>query len=365
MPDTVKQQMLAQQIIQTCYGDPEMQAFELGGNSMKTVNILRGFALGGALLAAAGLALPTALEAKELRGWNIHVPDYPVSHGMEQFIAEVAEKTDGRLSGKVFHGGVLGSQPDAIEQVRLGAIDFAVFSLGPMGQAVPETNVVSLPFIFKSIDQMYRLMDGAAGEAIGKGMEAKGIVALGWYDAGARSFYNSVKPINKPEDVGGMKVRVMNNDLFVGMIESMGGNATPMAFAEVYQSLKTGVVDGAENNPPSYESTNHFEVAKYYSISEHLIIPECLCMSKKTWDGLSAEDQKVLKEAGHASALKQRELWQARERKSMDAVVAGGTVVNQIADKAPFQNAMGAVYDQFLEQNPDLTELVNLIRNAD
>lgn len=321
-------------------------------------------AVTGAVLATAAVGTAPA-EAKDWRGWNIHVVDYPVSHGMEQFMAEVTEKTDGRLKGKIFHGGVLGSQPDAIEQIRLGAIDFGVFSLGPMGQAVPETNVVSLPFIFKNIDQMYRLMDGEAGDAIGKGLEKKGIVALGWYDAGARSFYNSKKPINSPDDVKGLKVRVMNNDLFVGMIESMGGNATPMAFAEVYQSLKTGVVDGAENNPPSYESTNHFEVAKFYSISEHLIIPECLCMSKKAWDALSAEDQAIVKAAGRASADAQRKLWQAREKKSMEAVVAGGTTVNQIADKAPFQAAMSAVYDSFLAANPDLTDLVNMIRNAD
>lgn len=315
------------------------------------------FAVGGPALAPA--------EAKEWRGWNIHVEDYPVSHGMESFMAEVKEKSGGRLTGKIFHAGVLGSQPDAIEQVRLGIIDFGVFSLGPMGQVVPETNVVSLPFIFKSVDQMYDLMDGAAGEAIGEGLEKKGLIALGWYDAGARSFYNSQKPINAPDDVKGMKVRVMNNDLFVGMIESLGGNATPMAFAEVYQSLKTGVVDGAENNPPSYESTNHFEVAKYYSISEHLIIPECLCMSKKTWDTLSAEDQEILKAAGKASADLQRKLWRERETKSMETVVAGGTEVNQIADKAPFQDAMSPVYDVFLKANPDLTDLVNLIRNAD
>ncbi len=326
---------------------------------------LKAFTVGAAVMVATGVSFAAPLEARELRGWNIHVVDYPVSHGMEQFVADIAEKTDGQVTGKVFHAGVLGSQPDAIEQVRLGALDFGVFSLGPMGQAVPETNVVSLPFIFKSIDQMYRLMDGEAGKAIGEGMMKKGIVPLGWYDAGARSFYNSIKPINAPADVEGMKVRVMNNDLFVGMIESLGGNATPMAFAEVYQSIKTGVVDGAENNPPSYESTSHFEVAKYYSISEHLIIPECLCMSKKTWDSLSAEDQAIVKEAGHASALKQRELWQARERKSMETVVAGGTEVNQIADKAPFQAAMASVYDAFLEKNPELSDLVNLIRTAE
>lgn len=329
---------------------------------MNAFTATRGLALGGLMALALGAG---AAQAQNLRGWNIHVEDYPVSHGMEKFIADVSEGTDGRITGKVFHGGVLGSQPDAIEQVRLGAIDFGVFSLGPMGQAVPEANVVSLPFIFKSIDQMYRLMDGAAGDAIDAGLQKKGIVALGWYDAGARSFYNSQHPINTPDDVKGMKVRVMNNDLFVGMINSMGGNATPMAFAEVYQSLKTGVVDGAENNPPSYESTSHYEVAKYYSISEHLIIPECLCMSKRTWDKLSAEDQAVVKAAGRASADHQRELWQAREKKSMETVIAGGTEVNQIADKAPFQAAMASVYDSFLKDNPELTDLVNLIRNAD
>ncbi|WP_289034601.1 TRAP transporter substrate-binding protein [uncultured Roseibium sp.] len=318
---------------------------------------------------AVALAVPfaavSAAQAVEWRGWNIHVDDYPVSHGMESFMKEVSEKTDGRITGKVYHSGVLGSQPDAIEQVRLGIINFGVFSLGPMGQAVPEANVVSLPFIFKSVDQMYRLMDGEAGAAIDAGLQRKGIVALGWYDAGARSFYNSQKPINTPADVEGLKVRVMNNDLFVGMIESLGGNATPMAFAEVYQSLKTGVVDGAENNPPSYESTNHYEVAKYYSISEHLIIPECLCMSKVTFDALSAEDQAIVLEAGKASAELERKLWGEREKKSMETVLAGGTQVNQIADKAPFQNAMSPVYDSFLEDNPDLTDLVNLIRNAD
>ncbi len=334
---------------------------------MRFLELTRRSALIGAtaLAFAATVAATAPAAAKDLRGWNIHVVDYPVSHGMEKFMAEVTEKTEGRVKGKIFHGGVLGSQPDAIEQVRLGAIDFGVFSLGPMGQAVPETNVVSLPFIFKSVSQMYRLMDGEVGEEIGKGLEKKGIIALGFYDAGARSFYNSKKPINAPDDVKGMKVRVMNNDLFVGMIESLGGNATPMAFAEVYQSLKTGVVDGAENNPPSYESTNHFEVAKYYSISEHLIIPECLCMSKKTWDTLSAEDQAIIKAAGKASTDYQRKLWQEREKKSMEKVVSGGTTVNQIADKAPFQSAMSAVYDKFLEDNPDLTKLVNMIRNAD
>ncbi|MEH6831083.1 MAG: TRAP transporter substrate-binding protein [Sulfitobacter sp.] len=315
--------------------------------------------------AATFAAMPLAAEAKDWRGWNIHVVDYPVSHGMEAFMAEVTKKTDGEIKGKVFHAGVLGSQPDAIEQLRLGIMDFGVFSLGPMGQAVPATNVVSLPFVFKSVPQMYKLMDGEPGKALGAALEEKGIVALGYHDAGARSFYNSIKPINTPADVEGMKVRVMNNDLFVGMIESMGGNATPMAFAEVYQSIKTGVVDGAENNPPSYESTSHFEVAKYYSLTQHLIIPECLCMSKKTFDGLTAEQQEVVKAAGKASTDLQRKLWGEREAASMKIIMDGGVEVNEIADKAAFQAAMAPVYEKYLAANPEMTDLVNLFRNAD
>lgn len=326
---------------------------------MKHTFTLRGAILGSCLAVAA-----TSVAAQELRGWNIHVEDYPVSIAMESFAAEVAERTGGELTAKTFHNGVLGSQPDAIEQIRLGVLDFGEFSLGPMGTSIPETNVVSLPFIFPSIPAMYEMMDGEVGDAIGAGMIERGIVPLGWYDAGARSFYNSVRPINTPADVEGLKIRVMSNDLFVAMVESMDGNATPMAFAEVYQSIQTGVVDGAENNPPSYESTSHYEVAKYYSLTEHLIIPECLCMSKIAFDKLTPEQQTIVMEAGRASAELQRELWQAREAASMEIVQAGGTTVNTIADKGPFQEAMAPVYDKFLADNPELTDLVNLIRDA-
>ncbi len=313
----------------------------------------------------AALALGSAVAAEEWRGWNIHVEDYPVSHGMEHFAKLVADRTGGDLTARTYHSGVLGSQPDAIEQLRLGVIDFGVFNLGPMGQAVPEANVTLLPFIFKDVPTMYRLMDGELGEAIGEGMRERGIVPVGWYAAGARSFYNGEAPIETPEDVAGMKVRVMNNDLFVGMIEAMGGNATPMDFAEVYQSLRTGVVDGAENNPPSYESTNHFEVAKYYSLTEHLIIPECLCISLKAWDGLTPEQQEIVSAAGQESAIYQRELWDEREAASLEKLKGAGVEVNEIADKAAFQAAMTPVYDSYVADNPDMASLVELVRSSE
>ena len=207
-------------------------------------------------------AVSVPVQAKEWRGWNIHVAGYPNTVALDKFAELLKEKSNGRMTLKMYHAGTLGSQPDAIEQVRLGGLEIANFSMGPMGPIVPEANVVSLPFIFKSHDQMWRALEGKAGEMINAGMAKKGLISLAYYDAGSRSFYNSKKPIKTPADVVGMKIRVMNNDLYSGMINALGGNPSPMAFSEVYQSLKTGVVDGAENNWPSYESTGHFEVAK-------------------------------------------------------------------------------------------------------
>ncbi|WP_420566109.1 TRAP transporter substrate-binding protein [Thalassobaculum sp.] len=317
-------------------------------------------ATAAAVVVAAGLA--GAAQAAEWKGWNIHVPDYPNTVAMDKFADLLAKNSDGRITLKMFHGGVLGSQPDAIEQLRIGAIEIGNFNLGPIGPVAPEANVVSLPFIFKDQDHMHRAMDGAPGEQISAGMEKVGIVALAWYDSGARSFYNTKKPINKPEDVAGMKVRVMNNDLYSGMISAMGGNPSPMAFSEVYQSLKTGVVDGAENNWPSYESTGHFEVAGYYSMSEHLIIPECVCINADVYNGLSDADKEIVRNAARESAVLQRELWAKRAEASREKVIKAGVKFNDIADKKAFQDAMKPVYAKFLESNPDLKPLVEAIQ---
>ena len=320
------------------------------------------------ILAIAATALvigfSVSVQAKEWRGWNIHVAGYPNTVGMDKFAELLKEKSGGKLSVKMYHSGTLGSQPDAIEQLRIGGIEIGNFNLGPLGPIVPEANVVSLPFIFKDVDHMWRVLDGKAGDIINEGMTKFGIVPLAWYDAGARSFYNSIKPIMKPEDVVGMKVRVMNNDLYSGMIAALGGNPSPMAFAEVYQSLKTGVVDGAENNWPSYESTGHFEVAQFYSMSQHLIIPETLCINAKVWQGLSPEEQKIVKEAAVESAMLQRKLWKEREKASEEKVIAGGVQFNEIPDKSGFQAAMKPVYEKFLKDNPNLKTLVETIQNT-
>jgi tripartite ATP-independent transporter DctP family solute receptor len=211
---------------------------------------------------------------------------------------------------------------------------------------------------------MHKVMDGPIGEEFAAAMADKGLVALAWYDSGSRSFYNTKRPIQTPEDVKGMKLRVMNNDLFVGMVEALGGNATPLPYGEVYQSLKTGVIDGAENNWPSYESSNHFEVAQYYSTSDHLILPECFCVNKKVWDALPDADQTIIKTAARESADMQRKLWAEREEVSRKKVEAAGIKFNDITDKAAFQKAMEPVYEKFVTANPDLKDLIEKIRAA-
>ncbi|MFD0915206.1 TRAP transporter substrate-binding protein [Pseudahrensia aquimaris] len=316
----------------------------------------------GAMAAVLAVTAAGSALAADWRGWNIHPEGYPNTVALEQFAKDAEAATEGRVKMQVFNGGVLGSQPDAIEQIQAGAIDFANFNMGPMGPIVPLTNILSLPFLFTGVDQMHRAMDGAAGDAFDAAMQEKGIVALAWYDSGSRSLYNSKKPITQPADVEGMKFRVMNNQLFVDMIGAMGGNGTPMAFSEVFQSLKTGVIDGAENNYPSYESTNHFEAAKFYSITEHLIIPECVCVAKASWDKLSAEDQAAVKKAARDSAQTQRRLWAEREKASRKMVEAGGATVNEVADKAAFQAAMQPVYENYLKENPDQADFIKQIQ---
>lgn len=326
---------------------------------MKLGHVLRSTFFVGAV---AGIAMATQASAVTWRGWNIHGPGYPNTVAMHDFAKAVTAKTDGRIKATVYDNGVLGDQPDAIEQTRSGALNFANFNMGPMGPIVPMTNVLSLPFLFNGVEQMHHVMDGKIGQEFSDALAKKGLVALSWFDSGARSMYNTKRPITKPSDVKGLKIRVMNNDLYVQMIDAMGGNATPMAFGEVYQALKTGVIDGAENNYPSYDETNHFEVAKYYSTTDHLIIPECLCIAKASWDALSAGDQKIVRQAAIDAAIEQRKLWAQDSAKAKKAVEAGGAKINVIKNLKPFQDAMKPIYTKFFEKNPSLKPLVEQIR---
>jgi len=327
---------------------------------MTFTSMLRSAALAGAVLA---VAISSQASAKNWRGWNIHAPGYPNTVALEHFAKAVTEKTNGELTLKVYNNGVLGNQPDAIEQTRNGALDFANFNLGPMGPIVPMTNVVSLPFLFSSEEQMHHVMDGKVGREFSDAMEKKGLLALSYFDSGSRSIFNNVRPIMTPADVKGMKVRVMNNQLYVDMMAALGGNATPLAMSEVYPSLKTGVVDGAENNYPTYDEYKLDEVAKYYSTTKHLIIPECLCVSKASWDALTPEAQAIVRQAAIDAAVEQRKLWAAASEKAKMDVIAHGAKVNEITDLTPFQDAMAPVYAKFYKDFPDLKAVVEEVRS--
>ena len=229
-----------------------------------------------------------------------------------------------------------------------------------MNNIVPETIVPALPFLFRSEEHMHAVLDGPVGEKILAAMEDQGMVGLAFYDSGARSMYAATKPIKSLADVHGMKIRVQQSDLFVAMVEALGANPTPMPYGEVYTALKTGLVDAAENNYPSYESSRHFEVAKFYSKTEHSMAPEVLLFSKKVWDTLSAQEQQVIRQAAKESVAYMRKLWDERETKALQVVTAGGAQIIEV-DKASFQAAMKPVYDKFLK-DPKLQDMVKRIQ---
>ncbi|SDQ16846.1 TRAP transporter substrate-binding protein [Pseudovibrio sp. Tun.PSC04-5.I4] len=312
-------------------------------------------------LALTGVA--TVAVAENYRGWNTHSPEYPVSVAMDHFGDLVAERTNDRIILKTYHSAQLGEGEFATEQLQFGALDFGIFSLAPMNNTVKETAVTSLPYAFKSVEHSFRVLEGEIGAEIGKAMEEFNMVPLSWFSGGSRSFYANT-PLNSLEDVKGLKFRVQNSEINVAMVEALGANATPLPFGEVYTALQSGVVDGAENNWPSYESTNHFEVAKYYILDQHTIVPEGIIFSKSTWDAFSAEDQAIIKTAAQEAAIYQRELWAVREKKSEQIVRDAGSIIVELDDKTPFIKAMAPVYEKFAS-DPVIKDLLMRIQAVD
>ncbi|WP_375259705.1 TRAP transporter substrate-binding protein [Citreimonas sp.] len=311
----------------------------------------------------AGTALTGAATACEvtLRSSDTHPEGYPTVMAVEAMGEMIEERTDGRICVEVFHSAQLGQEKDTIEQTQFGVIDLNRVSMGPFNNIIEETQVVSLPYIFRSVDHMHKVMDGEIGDEILAAFEDHDLVGLAYYDGGSRSFYNSEKPIQSIDDLAGMKFRVMQSDIFVDMVDALGANATPMPYGEVYSSIQTGVIDGAENNWPSYESSGHYEVAKYYTLDQHLIVPEVLVMSKMSWDKLSPEDQEIVRQAAKESVPIMREAWQAREAESEQLVRDAGVEVITDIDKTPFMDAMKPVYDKHVTSET-LKDLVSRIQ---
>jgi tripartite ATP-independent transporter DctP family solute receptor len=320
---------------------------------------MRSISLGLVLAVAVGIAGSAA--AKELRGTDTHALDYPTSQALVYWGKLIQERTQGRHSVKLYLLDELGGEKETIAQTQKGTLDFTRVDLAPLNNTVPETAIPALPYLFRSVAHMRKAMDGPVGDEILKAMEPYGWIGLAYYDAGARSFYNTKRPIRTPADLRDLKLRVPQSDLFVAMMQALGATATPMAFGEVFAALKAGVVDGAENNWPSYEETKHYEVAKYYSIDEHSLVPGGLIFSKKVWDTLSPEDQHIIRQAAKESMVYERKLWDARELQSRAIVEKAGCIINDVPDKQPFSAAMTPVYDKFVA-TPTLKDLVKRIQ---
>ncbi len=316
-----------------------------------------------ALLAGGPTSGPAQAQEVTLRSADIHPDGYPTVEAVKFFGELVKERTNGRIAVQVFHSAQLGQEKETIEQTRFGVIDLNRVNMGPFNNLVPATVVPALPFIFRDTAHMRAVMDGPVGEEILKSFEPLGLVGLAFYDSGARSFYNSKHPIRTLDDMKGLKVRVIQSDLFLDMVNALGANATPMPPGEVYSALQTGVVDGAENNWPSYESFRHFEVAKYYSITQHSLSPEVFVMSKTSFDRLSPEDQQIVRAAAKESVARMRELWEARENEAEAKVRAAGIEANEV-DKAPFVAAMQPIYEKYAG-TPELKAMVEAIRTTE
>ncbi|XDA97627.1 TRAP transporter substrate-binding protein [Sulfitobacter sp. LCG007] len=317
-----------------------------------------------ALLATSALATAAAACEVTLRSSDTHPDGYPTVEGVKAMGKALEESTGGRICIEVFHSAQLGEEKDTIEQTQFGVIDLNRVSMGPFNNIIPETQVPSLPYIFKSTDHMHKVMDGDVGQEILAAFSDHDLIGLAFYDGGSRSFYNSQKPITSIEDLSGMKFRVMQSDMFVDMVSALGANATPMPYGEVYSSIQTGVIDGAENNWPSYDTSGHYEVAKYYTLDQHLMVPEVLVMSKQSWDKLSPEDQQAVRDAAKVSVDTQRKLWAEQEKASEEKVRASGVEVITDIDKTPFIEAMKPVYEKYVT-DPKLQDMVSRIQATD
>ncbi|HZS81597.1 MAG TPA: TRAP transporter substrate-binding protein [Stellaceae bacterium] len=330
----------------------------------------REFLRGGAAAAAfgaAGLGLgPSAFADTKMvfKASDVHPEGYPTVVAVENMGKKLEQATGGRLSIQMFASMQLGGEKEAIEQAQVGAIQLARVSVGPLGPVIDDLNVFNLPFLFRSTAHMEKVIDGPIGQELLDKVTNNpkaGLVGLCWMDAGARNMYDTKKPIKSIADLKGLKVRVMGNPMFVDMMNDLGGNGIAMGYDQVFSALQTGVIDGAENNPPSFYFDNHYQVAKYYTLTEHLIVPEMLVFSKKTWTTLSKADQDLLVKFSREAQLEERALWNKKEEDAMAKMKAAGIQIIPIADKKPFQDAVKPVWDKYGTKYADIIKRIEAV----
>ncbi len=304
----------------------------------------------------------TVAQARDFRSADVHPLDYPTVMSVKKMGDIISEKTKGKYNVKVFGNSALGSEKDTVEQVKIGALDMLRVNTSNFHSIVPESMVPAFPFIFRDIEHFRKTMYGAQGDQILAAFEKYGFVGLALWESGARSIY-AKKPVRTLADVKGMKIRVQPSDLWVSIIQAIGASPTPIPYAEVYTALKTGLVDAAENNYPSYETSKHYEAAPVFSETEHVMAPEVVIFSKKVWDTLSKEEQQIIRQAAKEATPYYVDLWTKKEKASKDITMkAGATYVTDVK-KAEFVNAVKPVWDKF-SPTPELKKLVQDIVNT-
>jgi tripartite ATP-independent transporter DctP family solute receptor len=315
------------------------------------------------VLATLLLALPAAASAREFRVADIQSEDYPTVQALQYMARLIEERTGGRHKLRVFHSRQLGEENDTIEQTRVGAIDLNRTNVAPIGALIPSLNAMALPFLFRSFEHLHKVIDEDLGSEILSGFERYGFVGLVFYDSGARSIYNSVRPVRTIEDLKGLRIRIQQSELMARMFKALGAEPVELPYGQVATGLATRLIDGAENNWPSYVTTNHYKLAPFYTLTEHTMGPEVLVMSLRAWESLSTDDRHIFKDAARQSSLHMRELWTGLEERSRQVARSAGTTIIANFRRKPFEDAMTSVYEKAV-MDPDLRDLVERIRQV-
>jgi tripartite ATP-independent transporter DctP family solute receptor len=322
------------------------------------------FALRIALLAVCGALLSIGgATAREFRSADNQVENYPTVEAVRHMAKLVAERTDGRHTIRVFHSSQLGEEKDTIEATRAGAIDLNRTNIVPLGAIIPAVNALAMPFLFRSPAHLHKVLDGDVGNEMLEAFTPHGFVGLTFYDSGARSMYNNVRPIRSMADMKGLKIRIQPSQLMVDMIKALGAEPVELPYGQVLTGLATKLIDGAENNWPSYVTTDHFRHAGYYTLTEHLMVPEVLVMSTKAWDSLSEQDRKIFRDAARESNMFMRGRWKALEEQSRQKAEAAGIMIISAIDRQPFEAAMASIYAK-ASAEPTLAQFIERIRKV-
>ena len=301
--------------------------------------------------------MPVVTPAREFRVADTQPADYPTVQALQYMAQIIEERSAGRHRLHVFHSRQLGEEKETIEQTRIGAIDLNRTNVAPIGSLVPVANVLSLPFLFRSFEHLHRVLDQGIGQEILAQFQPHGFVGLTFYDSGARSIYNSVRPVRSLADMKGLRIRVQQSSLMSDMIKALGADPVELPYGQVSTGLSTRLIDGAENNWPSYVTTGHYKLASYYTLTEHSMSPEVLVMSRPAWESLSGEDRDIFLE------VFMRSLWTSLEERSRQQARAAGNIIITDFDRKPFEEAMSVIYDK-AATDADTQQLINRIRQV-